>query len=352
MYNSIRPGKVWLDTAGKPIQAHGFSVFFDEKNSRYIWYGENKEKTKKGSKIWHWGVRWYTSKDLYNWQDEGLLIPPTPDNLHSPLHPTYQLDRPHIIYCRKTGKYIAWLKVVGGEISQFMVVMTADKFEGPYTMVREIYKPLDMDSGDFCLHVDAATQKAYIWFERPHFELICATLTDDYTACSGEYSEHYKGLYPPLTREAPTFFEHGGRKYLFTSGTSGYYPNASKVCVFDDYHGEYTDLGDPCIGDKTNTTFNSQITCVLPVQGTDTLLACADRWCPQWWVPKMSKQIIKGMERHFKDYKPDSSPKAPVPLPGVEQTSPQTTSISRYVWLPIEWQGEKPVLKWTEEFTV
>ena len=352
MYNSIRPGKVWLDTAGKPIQAHGFSVFYDEKNSRYIWYGENKEKTKKGSKIWHWGVRWYTSQDLYNWRDEGLLIPPTPDDLHSPLHPTYQLDRPHIIYCHKTGKYVAWLKVMAGETSQFMVVMTADRFEGPYTMVREIYKPLDMDSGDFCLHVDAVTQKAYIWFERPHFELVCATLTDDYTACSGEYSEHYKDLYPPMTREAPTFFEHGGRKYLFTSGTSGYYPNASKVCVFDDYHGEYTDLGDPCIGDKTNTTFNSQITCVLPVQGTDNLLACADRWCPQWWVSKMSKQIIKGMERHFKGYKPDLSPKAPVPLPGVEQISPQTTGISRYVWLLIEWQGEKPMLRWTGEFTV
>ncbi len=27
-YNSIRPGKPWLDTNGKPIQAHGFSVFY------------------------------------------------------------------------------------------------------------------------------------------------------------------------------------------------------------------------------------------------------------------------------------------------------------------------------------
>ena len=25
-YNAIHPGKVWLDTSGKPIQAHGFSV--------------------------------------------------------------------------------------------------------------------------------------------------------------------------------------------------------------------------------------------------------------------------------------------------------------------------------------
>ena len=349
-YTSIRPGKVWLDTDGKPIQAHGFSVFY--RDGLYWWYGENKEKSKKGGKIWHWGVRLYTSRDLCSWDDRGLLIPPTPDDLQSPLHPTYQMDRPHIIFCEKTGKYVAWLKNVGGDISQFMTVLTADRFEGPYTIVRSIYKPLDMDSGDFCLHVDAETKKAYIWFERPHFELICATLTEDFTACSGEYSAHYQNLFPPYTREAPTFFERNGKKYLFTSGTSGYYPNASRVCVFDDYHGEYRDLGDPCIGDRTNTTFNSQITCVLQIPGTDRYIAMADRWCPQWWVPKLSKQIIAGMERHFKGYEPDRSPKAAAPLPGKEQTNPWNTKISRYVWLPIEWQGEKPVIKWQNEWRI
>ena len=57
-YNSIRPGKVWLDTEGRPIQAHGFSVFFDEKENRYVWYGENKEFTKKGGTVWTYGIRY------------------------------------------------------------------------------------------------------------------------------------------------------------------------------------------------------------------------------------------------------------------------------------------------------
>ncbi|MDO4285035.1 MAG: hypothetical protein Q4C60_06825 [Eubacteriales bacterium] len=69
MNHSIRPGQEWLDTEGKPIQAHGFSVFY--KDGLYYWYGENKEHTKKGGKIWHWGVRCYTSADLYNWEDRG-----------------------------------------------------------------------------------------------------------------------------------------------------------------------------------------------------------------------------------------------------------------------------------------
>ena len=38
-YNSIRPGQVWLDTAGKRIPAHGGSVMYHE--GAYYWYGEN-----------------------------------------------------------------------------------------------------------------------------------------------------------------------------------------------------------------------------------------------------------------------------------------------------------------------
>lgn len=351
-YSKIYPGKVWRDTDGNPIQAHGFSVFYDENTLQYYWFGENKEFTKKGGTVWHWGVNLYTSSDLYNWEKHGLIIPPQPNDLHSPLHPTYCMDRPHILYCKKNGKYVAWLKIMAGEVSQFMSVMTADKLEGPYTFEKMIYKPLDMDSGDFCLHIDGQTGVGYIFFERPHFQLICATLTDDFTAVTGEYSVHYDGLLPPYTREAPTIFEHNGKKYLFTSGTSGYYPNASRVCVFDDYHGEYRDLGDPCIGDKTATTFSSQITCVLQIPGTDQLIACADRWMPGWLIPRMSRLIISGMEKHFKDYKPDLTPKKPEPLPGIERKHGENTYRSTYVWLPIEWNGEKPFIRWRDEWTL
>ena len=52
-YRSFRPGRVWLDTEGKRIQAHGGSVLYLDKT--YYWYGENKEKTDGISDIWHWG---------------------------------------------------------------------------------------------------------------------------------------------------------------------------------------------------------------------------------------------------------------------------------------------------------
>lgn len=68
-YDAFHLGQVWLDTEGKRIQAHGGSVMY--LNGTYYWYGENKEKTTGKDKIWHWGVRCYTSKDLYNWEDKG-----------------------------------------------------------------------------------------------------------------------------------------------------------------------------------------------------------------------------------------------------------------------------------------
>ena len=89
----------------------------------YYFYGENKEKTDGKNGIWHWGVRCYASKDLYNWEDKGLIIPPELDDPNSSLHPTSMMDRPHIIYNKDTKKYVAWLKIMKRDGSQTETVM-------------------------------------------------------------------------------------------------------------------------------------------------------------------------------------------------------------------------------------
>lgn len=104
MYDAFHPGQVWLDTEGKRIQEHGGSVIYVD--GVYYWYGENKEKTTGDSHVWLWGVRCYASKDLYNWEDKGLIIPPEPDCPQSPLYPASQMDRPHIVYNKETQKYV------------------------------------------------------------------------------------------------------------------------------------------------------------------------------------------------------------------------------------------------------
>ncbi|CAN6698218.1 unnamed protein product [Malus baccata var. baccata] len=37
------PGRIWLDTDGYPIQAHGGGILFNEKSRTYYWYGEYKD---------------------------------------------------------------------------------------------------------------------------------------------------------------------------------------------------------------------------------------------------------------------------------------------------------------------
>ena len=348
MNDRFRPGKVWKDTAGKPIQAHGFNVFY--KDDTYYWYGENKEFTRPFGTIWTWGIRCYTSKDLYNWEDRGLIIPPECDDINSPLHPTYCIDRPHILYCRKTGKYVAWLKIMSGLISQFMCVLQADDFMGPYEYVHRFYQPHNMDTGDFFLAQEPGSDRAYMIFDRPHFELITADLSDDYTEVTGKYSVHYPDRKPPYTREAPVYFTHEGRNYLFTSGTTGYYPNPSKVCTFDDFHGVYTDLRNPCKEDSTNTSFNSQITCVLDVPGTKLQIVMADRWLPGRKTAAQQKRMEKRFERQFRNYIPDRSRKQTDKVEGKKRIHMENTRRSSYVWLPLEWQEDQPVIRWHDEW--
>ena len=228
MYHSIRPGKVWYDTQGKRIQAHGGSVMYID--GTYYWYGENKEKTTGDNGIWHWGVRCYTSEDLYNWEDKGLIIPPDLENPDSSLYPESWMDRPHIIYNSDTRKYVTLDRVLNKDWTQTETVLTADHILGPYTIVREGLKPLNMSAGDFDLAV-APDRKAYYYFERVHSETICADLTPAYTDVTGYYSTHFPRKSPPYVREATAHFFRKGRHYLVTSGTTGYLPNPSEIAV-------------------------------------------------------------------------------------------------------------------------
>lgn len=300
MYDAFYPGKTWLDTEGKRIQAHGGSVMYID--GTYYWYGENKEKTTGKDEIWHWGVRCYTSKDLYNWEDRGLIIPPEPEDPGSSLHPSSMMDRPHIIYNKRTGKYVCWLKIMNRDGSQTETVMTADNILGPYTKVREGLRPLDMSAGDFDLAV-APDGKAYYYFERVHSETICADLTPDYTDVTGYYSTHFPHTAPPYVREATAHFYRKGKHYLVTSGTTGYLPNPSEIAV-------------------------------------------ADRWVPGHmdWKYENYKKTFEQMfdpdyhgEINTEDYELDSS---------------VDTSVADYVWLPFRFDGEMGYLDWKEEWRI
>lgn len=341
MYQAFYPGKPWMDTEGKRIQAHGGSVLYID--GVYYWYGENKEKTDGKNGIWHWGVKCYSSKDLYNWKDEGIIIPPEVDSPESSLHPTACMDRPHIIYNAKTKKYVCWLKIMNKDQTQTETVLTADDILGPYTKVREGLRPLNMSAGDFDLAV-AEDGKAYYYFERVHSETICADLNEDYTDVTGYYSTHFPQPYPPYVREATAHFKRKGKHYLFTSGTTGYLPNPSEVAIADTWHGPFRVLGNPHPADETKTSFHSQISSVLKVEGKkDLYIACADRWLPN----AMDKQYEIYAEMFEAIFTGQPFDYSRMGEPFVENTS-----VADYVWLPIRFDGEMAYIDWKDEWRI
>ena len=342
---AIYPGKVWLDTNGNRIQAHGGSIMYID--GVYYWYGENKEKTDGVNGIWHWGVKCYSSTDLYNWEDRGIIIPPEPGDPTSSLHPESCMDRPHIIYNKKTKKYVCWMKIMNKDSfqTQTETVMVANHILGPYTKVKEGLQPLGMNAGDFDLAV-AEDGKAYYYFERVHSETICADLTEDYTDVTGYYSTHFPRKHPPYVREATAHFKRKGKHYLITSGTTGYLPNPSEVAVADTWHGPYKELGNPHVGDESQTSFHSQISCIFKVEGKkDLYIACADRWLPQNMdkeypiYEEMFNSIYSEEEKEF-----DFSRMGEEPV--------QNTSIADYVWLPLRFDGDMVYIDWKDEWRI
>jgi hypothetical protein len=246
-----------VDTEGNRIQAHGGAIFFE--NGLYYWYGEDKSKTTGKNKIWSWGVRYYSSKDFYNWKDEGHLIFPNENDKKSILHPAaHQLDRPHIIYNASTGKYVCWLKFSGKKDACF-AVMTADRLPGPYRMVKEYFRPFGKEVGDFDLYQDEATGKTYLYFASGREGVVACTLSDNGTDVEGEYKMYYTGLKPPFCREGITIVSHEGRLFMLSSGMTGYVPNPSQYAELQSPLGEITEIGNPHKNDNSGASFNSQI---------------------------------------------------------------------------------------------
>lgn len=347
MNTHIYPGRPWLDTNGVRIEAHGGSMFYE--NGKYYWYGEDKSHTRKKGKIWTWGIRCYCSADLINWEDLGHIIKPAPDDKKSIFHPNRRMDRPHIIKNEKTGKYVLWLKYCD---KAHFAVLTADNLLGPYTLVDSCLRPYDRDAGDFDMVVDPETGIGYLYVELDHKEVIVCKLTDDYTNVTNEHAVIYTGLRPPLAREGVTHFIHNGKHYLLTSGMTGYVPNPSEVAVADDWMGPFTVLGDPHVDDTSSASFNSQASCAFQVSGTDQIIVMADRWVPEYVMTKerydvMLRAIAAHSDRSIKVSLKDMWTLITSPMMGSANTS-----IANYVWLPVQWDGDMPQIRWRDSWNL
>ncbi len=348
--DAIYPGQPWLDTKGERIQAHGAAVYYED--GVYYWYGENKEYTDGKNGIWTWGLKVYSSSDLYNWTDRGYLIPPNITDPDSSMFPSKRTDRPHIIKCDKTGKYVCWFKLSGAEAA--FSIYQADSLLGKYEEVANLYNPNGYKIGDFDLIKDEDTKKAYIYFDGDHKSTVCMRLSDDYLKAEEVVCESYKDLKPPFTREAQSLFEFNGKKYMLTSSMSGYVPNKSDCAKADKWTDEFISIGDPHVNDESCASFNSQISKVFKVEGKkDLFIAMADRWLPEYHVDaELADVFVRAIASVYQPDKYQATDEEKARMYAGNKLETANTQIADYVWLPIQLNGPEGEVKisWSDSW--
>lgn len=348
--NSFEPGKVWKDTDGVHINAHGGGVIFVD--GTYYWYGEFKTEGKGGNTALK-GVSCYSSKDLYNWKNEGIALKVKEDP-NSEITKGCIMERPKVVFNKKTGKYVMWfhleLKGKGYDAARAAVAIS-DSPKGPFTykkscrpnkgvwpmdfkdefksasadernlkswspewitaikngmLVRRDFKKGQM-SRDMTVYVDDDEKAYLIHSSEENLTLHISELTDDYL----DFTKKWIRMAPAGHNEAPAIFKKDETYYMITSGCTGWDPNEARSFKSKSIWGPWESLGNPCVGKDAELTFHSQSTYIFPVQGKkDQFIFMADRW------------------------KPDN------PIDGT------------YIWLPINCTEEKPILKWLDNWNL
>lgn len=347
---SFKPGEIWEDNNGVHINAHGGGMLHYD--GKYYWFGEHKIAGDAGNKA-QVGVHCYSSEDLYDWTDEGVALSVVEDS-SSLIDKGCIIERPKVIYNAKTNKFVMWFhhELKGkGYTAAMTGLAVSDQVTGPYHYVISInpnagvwpmnypdslkndertlegvkrkdplWKDIVVDgfflrrdynkgqmARDMTLFVDKDGTAYHIHSSESNQTLHIAQLTDDYLGFTGLYTRALEGE----SNEAPAIFKRGDNYYLISSGCTGWSPNPARSAVAPHPLGPWQELGNPCRGveEDVNTTFYSQSTYILPIQGKeDAFIYMGDRWTPD--------NAING----------------------------------RYIWLPIEWEGDKPILRWYDQW--
>ena len=344
--HSFKPGQIWPDNEGKHINAHGGGII--NYNDTYYWFGEYRLPRSEKDKS-RYGVSCYSSKDLLNWKNEGLALKVINDTA-SILNPGCVIERPKVIFNKKTGKFVMWFhhELKGqGYKAALTGVAVSDNVTGPYKYIRSLrpnagvwplnfpeeYKKAKIKDGDLkswsdewnlavreglfvrrdfeggqmardmTIFVDKDGKAYHVHAAEENMTLHFSELTDDYLDFTGKYIR----VLPGDSNEAPAIFYSKGKYFMFTSGTTGWKPNPARLAVAKKIFGDWKSIGNPCMGteDENKISFGSQSTQILPVSGKkNVFIYMGDRW------------------------------------------TPDNLADSRHIWLPVEWEKGNPVIRW------
>ncbi|AVT29165.1 MULTISPECIES: RICIN domain-containing protein [unclassified Plantactinospora] len=273
---TITNGTQFRDTSGNLLQAHGGGVL--KVGSYYYWFGENRNADNTFR-----AVSVYRSTNLRDWEfRNNVLTQSSASELQ-----VANIERPKVIYNASTGRYVMWMhKENGSNYSEARAaVASSATVDGNYTY-HGSFRPLGQHmSRDITLYNDNGT--AYmISAADENYDLHIYRLTADYLNVATLVGNFWNDAH----REAPAMFKRGSTYFLLTSAATGWNPNQAKYATASSISGPWT--GWTNVGDST--TFRSQPTFVLPIQGSSTTsyLYMGDRWAGAWSGPVNDSQYV------------------------------------------------------------
>jgi hypothetical protein len=318
---AFHPGQVWLDREGKPMHAHHGGMLLSR--GVHYWYGEDMTLGVY-NRI---GVSCYSSRNLYDWQPEGVVLPKqaVPEQFRD----GGVCERPKVIYNRKTRQYVMWMHLDSEDGTAALAgVAVAGHPTAPFRFLRA-FRPIRCEVE--CPANDRSRQKelgstfrdmglllddngsAYVFYaSEDNATMYVSRLNADFTGIEEPAVEGktWARILVNRKREAPAPFQYRGKYFLITSACTGWAHNAASYAVADSPSGPWTGRGNPCAGPQAELTFSSQSTCVLAAPGKPhgCFIFMGDRW--------------------FKDRMEDC----------------------RHVWLPFRMNGDGFELRWRDEW--
>ena len=343
MLNSFYPGEIWPDDHGVHINAHGGGVLFED--GVYYWYGEHRIEGTAGN-VAHVGVHVYSSQDLMNWMDRGIAfdirdgkVPECPNGCI--------VERPKVLRSLTTGKYVMLFHYEADKTYRNAAVgfAVSDTPIGPFVF-HHIQRPnpgvwpvntpealkdvaliaktretmadvsggmndkaptlsilgacleTGQESRDMTLFRDDGGKTYHIYSSERNATTHIAQMTDDLLGYAGNYCRVFENRW----MEGQAIFKHNGKYYIVASGCTGWAPNAARSAVADNIFGPWRELGNPAIWSESEVTFRGQTNFALSLPYGRVILML-DRWNPQ--------NAIDG----------------------------------RYLWLPVEFDGERPIIR-------
>lgn len=258
---TIKNGAMWKDNRGAGIQAHGAG--FIQVGDTWYMIGEDR------SGPWNPDVNMYSTKDFVNWKFERKII--QNGVTHPQLGNGRFIERPKIMYNKKTGKFVVWCH---WEQSNYgaseAAVFYCDSVNGPYKF-HWAGRPLGIKSRDCNVFVDNDGTAYFISTTNENQDLGLFKLSDDYLSAVS-----HTPLFTGHRREAPAIVRIGDTYFMMFSACSGWDPNQTSYA----YSKSLTSGWSGRINIGNSIAYDTQAASILTIHGSEgtSYLYVGDRW--------------------------------------------------------------------------